>query len=110
MTTSPSEFTISEELKKWIGREMQLGTALIEAGAIKNFADAFKDPNPIYRDRGVRQGYPLRRHYRSSHFFPLPQGGRVRQVPDRASALEERGETERRERVRVLPAPYIPGT
>jgi acyl dehydratase len=58
MTTSPSEFTISEELKKWLGREMQLGTALIEAGAIKNFADAFKDPNPIYRDREYAKGTP----------------------------------------------------
>jgi acyl dehydratase len=50
MVGEAAEFTIPEEMKKWIGREMQLGTAAVEAGAITKFADAIKDPNPLYRD------------------------------------------------------------
>ena len=50
MATSSEEFVVPEELSQWVGREIQLGTAVVEAGAIRRFADAIKDPNPIYRD------------------------------------------------------------
>ena len=50
MAQSPEEFVVPEEMKEWVGREIQLGTAVVEAGAIRRFADAIKDPNPIYRD------------------------------------------------------------
>ena len=58
MTTAPDEVPIPEELKKWIGRETQLGTAVVEAGAIRKFADAFKDPNPLYRDEEYARRTP----------------------------------------------------
>ena len=58
MTTESGEFTISDELKSLVGREIDLGTAVIEAGAIAKFADAIKDPNPLYRDEEYAKGTP----------------------------------------------------
>lgn len=52
------DYPISEELKKWVGREVQLGTGAVEAGAIARFADAIKDPNPLYRDPEYAAGTP----------------------------------------------------
>lgn len=42
---------ISPELKRWIGTEKDMGSETVEAGAIKKFADAIKDPNPLWRDQ-----------------------------------------------------------
>ena len=50
MTVAPEDL-ITPELKKWIGTETELGSELVEAGAIKKFADAIKDPNPLWRDK-----------------------------------------------------------
>ena len=50
MTTTPDEFKVSDELMRLVGTERRLGTAVVEAGAVQKFADAIKDPNPIYRD------------------------------------------------------------
>lgn len=44
----------------WIGRTSQPTTVVVEAGAVRRFADAIGDPDPLYRDgefaRGVSQG------------------------------------------------------
>jgi len=49
VTTKPEDL-ISPELRSWIGTEEDLGTEVVELGAIKRFADAIHDPNPLYRD------------------------------------------------------------
>ena len=57
MTTTPDEI-ISPELKKWIGTEKEMGTEVVEAGAIKKFADAIKDPNSLWRDQQYAKKSP----------------------------------------------------
>ena len=74
MTASADEFTLSDELMAWLGNEIQLGTGVVEAGAIAKFADAIKDPNPLYPGRGVRQGHSLWRHRSSPHLHALASG------------------------------------
>lgn len=34
----------------WIGRKSQPTTVVVEAGAVRRFADAIGDPDPLYRD------------------------------------------------------------
>ena len=60
MSVPPDEWPVTPELKKWIGTEAQLGTEVVEAGAIKKFADAIKDPNPLWRDREYARKTPYR--------------------------------------------------
>jgi len=58
MTAPADEFALSDELMAWLGKEIQLGTGVVEAGAIAKFADAIKDPNPLYRDAEYAKGTP----------------------------------------------------
>lgn len=50
MSSEDTEWSISPELKEWIGVESDLGTEVVETGSIKRFADAIKDPNPLWRN------------------------------------------------------------
>lgn len=51
MPTHPDEWPIPDELTQWIGHEFEVGSEEIEAGAIRKFADACMDPNPLWRDK-----------------------------------------------------------
>ena len=44
---------ITDSLRAAIGKDSKPRTHLVEAGAIRRFADAIGDPNPIYRDDHV---------------------------------------------------------
>jgi len=41
---------ITDSMRATIGKESERRTYLVEAGAIRRFADAIGDPNPLYRD------------------------------------------------------------
>jgi acyl dehydratase len=43
---------LTEEAKSYIGRSDTAKTYLVEKGAIRRFADAIDDPNPLYCDEG----------------------------------------------------------
>ena len=58
MSTAPDEWAVPPEVMKWVGTEIPLGTGVVEAGAIKKFADAFKDPNPLWRDEEYAKKTP----------------------------------------------------
>ena len=57
MSTAPEDI-ITPELRRWVGMEAQLGIEVVEAGAIRRFADAIKDPNPLYRDEEYARNTP----------------------------------------------------
>jgi len=57
LATEPED-VVTPEMKSWIGREAPLGRDVVEKGAIKRFADAIKDPNPLYRDEEYAKKTP----------------------------------------------------
>jgi len=46
---------ITDSLRAAIGKDSEPITHLVEAGAIRRFADAIGDPNPIYRDEYIAE-------------------------------------------------------
>ena len=58
MPRQSDSWPVPESLKKLIGHELDLGSEEIEAGAIRKFADAYFDPNPLWRDEGYASETP----------------------------------------------------
>ena len=50
---------VTEEVKKQIGMESESRTAEIERGAIRRFAEAVGDPNPIFNDEAAARHSPF---------------------------------------------------
>ena len=44
---------ITDSMRATIGKDSEPSTHLVEAGAIRRFADAIGDPSPLYRDEEV---------------------------------------------------------
>jgi acyl dehydratase len=57
-TPAPDDWPIPEEMKKWLGHEFELGREAVEAGAIRKFAEAYMDPNPLWRDQEYAEKTP----------------------------------------------------
>ncbi len=51
MAGQPDTWAVPKGLKELIGHEFDLGSDEVEAGAIRKFADACSDPNPLWRDK-----------------------------------------------------------
>ena len=47
------ESVITQEMREAVGVDSQPRTHVVEMGAVKKFAEAIGDPNPIYRDEQV---------------------------------------------------------
>ena len=73
-----SENLITEELKKSIGVESPPLEVEIEKGAIRRFAEAIGDPNPLYRD----EAYARQSRYRGIIAPPTFLRSVVPAVPD----------------------------
>ena len=41
---------ITEEMRSWLGKELDRQTLEVEKGAIRRFAEAIGDPNPLWND------------------------------------------------------------
>ena len=50
---------VTEEVKKQIGMQSESRTADIERGAIRRFAEAVGDPNPIFNDEAAARHTPF---------------------------------------------------
>lgn len=87
---------LPEEVTKYIGQGAGAAVAEVEKGAIKRFADAVDDPNPLYWD----EEYARHARYGSliapPGFFGwparLPRGGTFQRPTDVSDAAESRGD------------------
>ena len=49
----PQQSVITQEMRDAVGVDTEPTTYAVEAGAIKRFAEAIGDPNPLYSDEGA---------------------------------------------------------
>ena len=47
---------ITEEMRSWLGKELDRRTLDVEKGAIRRFAEAIGDPNPLWNDDAASGG------------------------------------------------------
>ncbi len=47
---------ITEEMRSWLGKELDQQTLDVEKGAIRRFAEAIGDPNPLWNDDASASG------------------------------------------------------
>lgn len=59
-TPPPDDWPIPDSLKKWKGHTFNMGSEAVEAGAIRKFAEAYMDPNPLWRDKEYAKKTPYR--------------------------------------------------